>query len=162
MSISYREDIDGLRALAVSLVIFNHIGLSLFSGGYIGVDVFFVISGYLITAILVKDSLQHQFSISSFYKKRIIRLAPALHSMLLVVTLISCMLMLPHELEKYFKSLNYAIFFMAYVFMREEVGDYFSLNTDQIPLLHLWSLGVEEQFYIFWPLCLLFYSNVFL
>ena len=156
MSISYREDIDGLRALAVSLVIFNHIGLSLFAGGYIGVDVFFVISGYLITAILVKDSLQHQFSISSFYKKRIIRLAPALLSMLLVVTLISCMLMLPHELENYFKSLNYAIFFMANVFMREEVGDYFSLNTDQIPLLHLWSLGVEEQFYIFWPLCLLF------
>ncbi len=86
MSINYRPDIDGLRAIAVLLVIFNHVGWSFFSGGYIGVDIFFVISGYLITTILLKDMQQQRFSVAQFYKKRVIRLAPAYFTVLLTVS----------------------------------------------------------------------------
>lgn len=154
MSIAYRPDIDGLRAIAVSLVIFNHLGWSLFSGGYIGVDIFFVISGYLITIILTRDIQAQQFSIARFYKKRVVRLAPAYFTVLAVVSLIAWQVMLPGELTEYFKSVMYATVLIANLYMRNEVGDYFSPSVENVPLLHLWSLGVEEQFYIFWPLIL--------
>lgn len=154
MSFAYRPDIDGLRAIAVSLVIFNHLGWSLFSGGYIGVDIFFVISGYLITTILKRDIELQQFSIARFYKKRVIRLAPAYFTVLAIVSLIAWQVMLPGELTEYFKSVMYATVLIANLYMRNEVGDYFSPNVENVPLLHLWSLGVEEQFYIFWPLLL--------
>lgn len=154
MNIAYRSDIDGLRAIAVSLVIFNHLGWSLFSGGYIGVDIFFVISGYLITIILMRDIQSQQFSIAKFYKKRVVRLAPAYFTVLAVVSLIAWQVMLPDELTEYFNSVMYATVLIANIYMRNEVGDYFSPNVENVPLLHLWSLGVEEQFYIFWPLLL--------
>ncbi|KGT48202.1 MULTISPECIES: acyltransferase family protein [Acinetobacter] len=154
MSIAYRPDIDGLRAIAVSLVIFNHLGWSLFSGGYIGVDIFFVISGYLITTILTRDMQSQQFSVARFYKKRVVRLAPAYFTVLTMVSLIAWQVMFPGELTEYFKSVMYATVLMANLYMRNEVGDYFSPNVENVPLLHLWSLGVEEQFYIFWPLIL--------
>ena len=154
MSFAYRPDIDGLRAIAVLLVIFNHLGWSLFSGGYIGVDIFFVISGYLITTILTRDIELQQFSIARFYKKRVIRLAPAYFTVLAIVSLIAWQVMLPGELTEYFKSVMYATVLIANLYMRNEVGDYFSPNVENVPLLHLWSLGVEEQFYIFWPLLL--------
>lgn len=160
MSIAYRPDIDGLRAIAVSLVIFNHLGWSLFSGGYIGVDIFFVISGYLITIILTRDIQAQQFSIARFYKKRVVRLAPAYFTVLAVVSLIAWQVMLPGELTEYFKSVMYATVLIANLYMRNEVGDYFSPSVENVPLLHLWPLGVEEQFYIFWPLILwLFFSR---
>ena len=155
MSIRYNPVIDGLRALAVLLVIFNHIGIHLFSGGFIGVDIFFVISGYLITSIIYKDMKLGDFSIGSFYKKRVIRLAPAFFTVLTVVSIISWFSMLPHELAEYAKSAIYSTFLMANVYMRKEVGGYFSTSVEEVPLLHLWSLGVEEQFYLFWPLLLL-------
>ena len=148
----YRADIDGLRAIAVLLVVFNHVGWSLFSGGYIGVDVFFVISGYLITSLLVKDISEKKFSIAQFYKKRVLRLAPAYFTVLIVVSIFAWQLMLPDEIIKYVSSVIYATFLMANIYMYDEVGDYFSQTVDSIPLLHLWSLGVEEQFYIFWPI----------
>ncbi|NNH02259.1 acyltransferase family protein [Acinetobacter sp. ANC 5414] len=151
----YRSDIEGLRALAILLVIFNHINLTWFSGGFIGVDVFFVISGFLITKILHKDISNHQFSLGNFYKKRIIRLAPALFTVLTVVSVTSYFIMLPNELMEYSKSLIYSTFLLANIYMRKEAGDYFSGSVDEIPLLHLWSLGVEEQFYLVWPLLLL-------
>ncbi|WP_347464267.1 acyltransferase family protein [Acinetobacter thermotolerans] len=154
MSIAYRPDIDGLRAIAVSLVIFNHLGWSLFAGGYIGVDIFFVISGYLITTILTRDMQSQQFSVARFYKKRVVRLAPAYFTILTVVSLMAWQVMFPGELTEYFKSVMYATVLMANLYMRNEVGDYFSPNVENVPLLHLWSLGVEEQFYIFWPLIL--------
>lgn len=160
MSIAYRPDIDGLRAIAVSLVIFNHLGWSLFSGGYIGVDIFFVISGYLITIILTRDIQAQQFSIARFYTKRVVRLAPAYFTVLAVVSLIAWQVMLPGELTEYFKSVMYATVLIANLYMRNEVGDYFSPSVENVPLLHLWSLGVEEQFYIFWPLILwLFFTR---
>ncbi|MFH7765009.1 acyltransferase family protein [Acinetobacter sp. BSP-28] len=157
MNFSYRADIDGLRAIAVLLVIFNHIGISFFSGGYIGVDVFFVISGYLITLILTHDIQSKRFSIARFYKKRVVRLAPAYFTVLSVVSVIAWQVMLPGELTQYFDSVMYATLLMANIYMRNEVGDYFSQGAEGIPLLHLWSLGVEEQFYIFWPLLLLLF-----
>lgn len=155
MSLKYTPDIDGLRALAVMLVVFNHINISLFSGGFIGVDIFFVISGYLITAIIYKEMTEKHFSIGHFYKKRVIRLAPAFFTVLLITSVFSLWVMLPNELLEYVKSIVYSTFLMANVYMRKEVGGYFSTSADEIPLLHLWSLGVEEQFYIFWPLLLL-------
>lgn len=155
----YRADIDGLRAIAVLLVVFNHVGWSLFSGGYIGVDVFFVISGYLITSLLVKDISEKKFSIAQFYKKRVLRLAPAYFTVLIVVSIFAWQLMLPDEIIKYVSSVIYATFLMANIYMYDEVGDYFSQTVDSIPLLHLWSLGVEEQFYIFWPIFLLIIFN---
>ena len=159
MNFSYRADIDGLRAIAVLLVIFNHIGLSFFSGGYIGVDVFFVISGYLITIILTHDIQSKRFSIARFYKKRVVRLAPAYFTVLSVVSIVAWQVMLPGELTEYFDSVMYATLLMANIYMRNEVGDYFSQDAEGIPLLHLWSLGVEEQFYIFWPLLLLLFAG---
>jgi peptidoglycan/LPS O-acetylase OafA/YrhL len=157
MSVAYRADIDGLRAIAVLLVIFNHLGWSLFSGGYVGVDIFFVISGYLISLILVKDLATDRFSVARFYKKRVIRLAPAYFTVLTVVSIVAWQVMLPDELSKYAESALYGTFLMANLYMSREVGDYFSQSVDTIPLLHLWSLGVEEQFYIFWPLALLLF-----
>lgn len=155
MSIAYRADIDGLRAIAVLLVVFNHLGWSWFSGGYIGVDIFFVISGYLITSILSQQMHEQRFSVAEFYKKRVVRLAPAFFTVLLAVSVMAWQVMLPDELIKYAHSAIYGTFLMGNVYMRDEVGDYFSQGVDSIPLLHLWSLGVEEQFYIFWPLILL-------
>lgn len=157
MNFSYRADIDGLRAIAVLLVIFNHVGLSFFSGGYIGVDIFFVISGYLITFILTHDIQCKRFSIARFYKKRVVRLAPAYFTVLSVVSIIAWQVMLPGDLTQYFDSVMYVTLLMANIYMRNEVGDYFSQDAEGIPLLHLWSLGVEEQFYIFWPLLLLLF-----
>ncbi|WP_298146476.1 acyltransferase family protein [uncultured Acinetobacter sp.] len=154
MSVAYRADIDGLRAIAVLLVVFNHLGWSWFSGGYIGVDIFFVISGYLITSILIKQLTEQRFSIAHFYKKRVLRLAPAFFTVLATVSVLAWQVMLPDELIKYAQSALYGTFLMANLHMQNEVGDYFSQSVDTIPLLHLWSLGVEEQFYIFWPLIL--------
>lgn len=160
MSVAYRADIDGLRAIAVLLVLFNHLGWSWFAGGYIGVDIFFVISGYLISSILVKDLAAQRFSIAKFYKKRVLRLAPAYFSVLAVVSVLAWQVMLPDELMKYAQSALHGTFFMANFYMSKEVGDYFSQSVDSIPLLHLWSLAVEEQFYIFWPLILLLLFKV--
>ncbi len=156
MNISYRPDIDGLRTIAVLLVIFNHLGVSFFSGGFIGVDIFFVISGFLITSTLVKDMSDHKYSIGNFYKKRVVRLAPAYFLVLLFVAAFSFKVFLPNELVSFFKSLIYSTFFTANIFMQKEAGNYFSANTQEVPLLHLWSLAVEEQFYIFWPVLLFF------
>ncbi|CAK2197196.1 acyltransferase family protein [Vibrio crassostreae] len=158
--ISYKPEIDALRALAVALVIFDHIKIEFFSGGYVGVDVFFVISGYLITSIVRKEILNQNFSFALFYKKRILRLAPALYFMLFVVLICSLMLLLPHELERVSLSSIYSNFFMANFYMWKEVGGYFGSN-EGVPLLHLWSLSVEEQFYIFWPIILITSISIF-
>lgn len=161
MSIKYRPDIDGLRALAVLLVIFNHLKISLFSGGFIGVDIFFVISGYLITSIMVKDIADRKFSFGTFYKKRVIRLAPAYFTVLLATTIMSFFVLLPNELSEYFKSLIYSTFMLANIYMAFNVGDYFSNSSDEIFLLHLWSLAVEEQFYLVWPLIIILLFKLF-
>lgn len=155
MNISYRPEIDGLRTISVMLVILHHLGWSFIPGGYIGVDIFFVISGYLITKIVTQEIRENRFSIGQFYKRRIIRLAPALITVLIATSIVSLIIMLPAELINYFNSVIYASLFSANFYMWKEVGGYFGAQAEFIPLLHLWSLAVEEQFYIFWPIVLL-------
>lgn len=159
MNIKYRSEIDGLRAIAVLLVIFNHLGATLVSGGFVGVDIFFVISGFLITSIIKQEVEDKTFSFRNFYKKRIIRLAPAYFLVLLATTLAMLFMATPNEFLAYAKSVLYSSVFAANFYMWRELGGYFSANAELTPLLHLWSLGIEEQFYIFWPVILIILSG---
>ncbi|WP_165356446.1 acyltransferase family protein [Sphingosinicella sp. BN140058] len=150
---AYRADIDGLRTLAVLPVVFNHIGMRGFGGGYVGVDIFFVISGYLITGILVRDLALGRYSIADFYRRRVLRIFPALFLVLGVTTAIACMAMLPNELIRYAHSLMATTLFGSNILFFSESG-YFDAESHVKPLLHTWSLAIEEQFYILWPLLL--------
>jgi peptidoglycan/LPS O-acetylase OafA/YrhL len=150
----YRSDIDGLRAVAVVAVILFHLHVGGFSGGYVGVDIFFVISGYLITGLIYGDMQSQQFSIKGFYIRRIRRLAPALLSTLFVVTVFAYFILKPEEMRSFGSSLAFQLGSLQNFFFLSE-GEYF-LGSDLKPLLHTWSLAVEEQFYLFWPLLLLF------
>ncbi|WP_165743743.1 acyltransferase family protein [Pseudoalteromonas sp. Z9A6] len=152
---TFRPEIDGLRTISLFLVVFHHLGYELFSGGFIGVDVFFVISGFLITSIIQKEIISNRFSLHAFYKRRILRLAPAYFTVIITVSVVATHVLLPTDLISYFESVNYANFFLANFFMWSDVGGYFGVGGDFTPLLHLWSLAVEEQFYIFWPLFLI-------
>lgn len=147
----YREEIDGLRAIAVLLVISHHFGITLFQGGFIGVDIFFVISGFLITSIVKKEIENKEFSFRNFYKKRFLRLAPAYYLIIIICFILSVFLLAPLELISFSKSTLFSSVFAANFYVLREVGGYFSTKAENIPLLHLWSLGVEEQFYLIWP-----------
>ena len=147
----YRKEIDGLRAVAVLPVILFHGGFSVFSGGYIGVDIFFVISGYLITSIILDEKTNNIFSIISFYERRARRILPALSIVLFFTTIAAFILMPANLLTSYSKSLFSVATFSSNVFFFLTSG-YFSTAADEKPLLHTWSLAVEEQYYIFFPI----------
>jgi peptidoglycan/LPS O-acetylase OafA/YrhL len=151
---SYRPDIDGLRAVAVLLVVGFHAFPSLMAGGYVGVDIFFVISGFLITGLLLADLKRKEFSFANFYGRRIRRIFPALLPVLVVSFAAGWVVLLPWD----FTSLGLNIFggaaFSSNLVLLRETS-YFGLAAAQKPLLHLWSLGIEEQFYIVWPVLLL-------
>ena len=149
----YRTDIDGLRALAVLPILFNHAGVRGFGGGYVGVDVFFVISGFLITGILLRDLEAKRHSIVEFYRRRALRIMPALCAMLLIVTLVSLATLLPGETVRFARSVGATLLFGSNILFLSEAG-YFDVASHTKPLLHTWSLAVEEQFYILWPLLL--------
>ncbi len=149
----YRADIDGLRALAVLPIIFNHVGMRGFAGGFVGVDIFFVISGYLITAIMARDMQAGRHSIALFYRRRILRILPALFAMLLLVTPLAVLTLLPGEVVRFARSLAATAAFASNVGFYLESG-YFDASSHVKPLLHTWSLAIEEQFYILWPLLL--------
>jgi peptidoglycan/LPS O-acetylase OafA/YrhL len=149
----HRPDIDGLRAVAILPVLLFHAHVPGFRGGFVGVDVFFVISGYLITGILCKDIARDRFSILRFYERRIRRIFPALMAMLGVVAAVGYAWLLPQELRPLARSLIPATLFVSNIFFFREVG-YFNGASELKPLLHTWSLAVEEQFYIFFPLYL--------
>jgi peptidoglycan/LPS O-acetylase OafA/YrhL len=153
MSLAYRADIDGLRAIAVGSVVLFHGHIPPFDGGYVGVDVFFVISGFLITSILDRDITQRRFSLVDFYDHRIRRIFPALFLVLAVVTLLAAFVLTPREMRQYASSLGPSALFYANIHF-ESVLDYFGPRADDVPLLHLWSLAVEEQFYILFPVLL--------
>ncbi|QFZ81289.1 acyltransferase family protein [Variovorax paradoxus] len=149
----YRPDIDGLRAIAVGSVLAYHAFPSLLPGGFIGVDVFFVISGFLITTILLQSLAAGDFTYRDFYERRIRRIFPALVLVLLATLAFGWYVLLPGEFSQLGKqTTGGAAFFANLVFLGE--AGYFDATAETKPLLHLWSLGIEEQFYIFWPLLL--------
>ena len=153
MAIDYRPDIDGLRAVAVLSVIVYHAGLKWLSGGYFGVDVFFVISGFLITSILYGELRDGNFSILRFYDRRVRRILPALCLVLLVSSFVAVFLLSPMELRSFGQSTTATALFLSNFFFWQEAG-YFAPHADELPLLHTWSLAVEEQFYIAFPIVL--------
>jgi peptidoglycan/LPS O-acetylase OafA/YrhL len=150
---TYRPEIDGLRALAVVPVILFHAGFPQVRGGYLGVDIFFVISGYLITRILCQDLASGAFSIFRFYERRARRILPALVVVILFTLPFALLWMPPDAMSSYFRSVIAAATFWSNVHFWQASG-YFSPNADEQPLLHTWSLAVEEQFYIVFPLLL--------
>ncbi|MBP6115300.1 MAG: acyltransferase [Neisseriaceae bacterium] len=152
-TIQYRPDIDGLRALAVVAVIIFHLNPAWLPGGFLGVDFFFVISGYLITAIIYKQAAAGRFSFVTFYTRRIKRILPLFFTVLFVTTLASLLLLVAQDLEGYLHTATYAVQFRANFAFGQ--SSYFDVATNEKPLLHLWSLAVEEQFYFVWPLVLL-------
>lgn len=149
----YRRDIDGLRAIAVLVIVLGHLGVRGFGGGFVGVDVFFVISGFLITGILSRDLAAGRHSIAEFYARRVIRIFPALFAMLIVVSILAMIFLLPGELVAYGRSVAATVLFGSNILFLNEAG-YFAAASHIKPLLHTWSLGVEEQFYLVWPLLL--------
>ncbi len=158
-SFQYRSDIDGLRAIAVICVIIFHAFPGLMRGGFIGVDLFFVISGYLITKIIVNDVNTGSFMFLEFYSKRIKRIVPALLLVLVSTYLVGIFVLLPVEINQLGSHIGSGALFFSNFRLWEEVG-YFDRVAETKPLLHLWSLSVEEQFYILWPVIVWFaYKN---
>ncbi|WP_422031429.1 acyltransferase family protein, partial [Roseovarius sp.] len=145
----YRPDIDGLRTVAVVPVLLFHAGLGL-SGGFIGVDVFFVISGYLITTLLLGEMDERRFSLLGFYERRARRILPALFTVLIATTVAALLLMTPTDLVSYAKSAASTAGFLANIWFYTQEG-YFTEAAELKPLLHTWSLGVEEQYYLLFP-----------
>lgn len=145
--------LDGLRALAVSLVVLFHSGLQVFSQGYVGVDVFFVISGFLITGIICDGIERQSFTFSQFYVRRILRLIPALLVVLLATGVISRIIFSADAANAVSESGIFATLSLSNIYFWNTI-DYFNQNTELMPILHTWSLAVEEQFYLIWPLAI--------
>lgn len=149
----YRADIDGLRAIAVLSVVFFHAGLTGFTGGFVGVDIFFVISGFLITSILIRDIEAGRFSLARFYQRRTKRIIPALVAVWIGVGCFGYFALLPKDLSDLGFSLATSALFISNLFFFADTG-YFASASEYKPLLHTWSLSIEEQFYLVWPLAL--------
>ncbi|HEW9969939.1 TPA: acyltransferase family protein [Enterobacter cloacae] len=153
MSIKYRTEIDGLRAIAVLAVIIYHAFPSVLPGGFVGVDIFFVISGFLITGIIIKELQGGGFSIVRFYERRARRILPALFFVVVVVSPFAYLWLLPSDFDSFLKSIIAVLTFTSNFLFASESG-YFAPNVELKPLLHTWTLAVEEQYYIFFPLLL--------
>ena len=152
---NYRSEIDGLRALAVLPVLFFHAGFDVMAGGFIGVDVFFVISGYLITTIILTEIESDSFSLIKFYDRRARRILPALIITMLISSLVAPALLLSDPLENFGQSIVSTVFFANNIVLYLTTG-YWDLQSEFKPLIHTWSLGIEEQFYLIFPLLLIF------
>ena len=146
--ISFRGDINGLRAIAVLAVVLYHADIGPFKGGWLGVDIFFVISGYLISNIIISELNNNSFSFSNFYIRRVRRILPALFSTLIFTIPFSYLLLTPKGMMEYTKSVVSSIFFYANYYF-QNLDFYNAEPTKVMPLLHTWSLSIEEQFYLF-------------
>jgi peptidoglycan/LPS O-acetylase OafA/YrhL len=155
MKMPYRPDIDALRAVAVLAVVTFHLDKRICPGGFVGVDVFFVISGYLITAQIYKEIVDKSFSLTDFYRRRINRLMPALLAMLVCTLAVGVIILSPFDLLRLAKSALLSATGFSNIFLWTQYGNYFNSGSAEAPLLHTWSLAVEEQFYLVWPLGLL-------
>jgi len=143
--LDYRPEIDGLRALAILPVVLFHAGFTAFSGGYIGVDVFFVISGYLITLIIARELENGRFTLVGFYERRVRRIIPALVVVTLFCIPIAYATLTPTNLQGFMRSLIATAVFSSNLLFWREVG-YFTTESEEKPLVHTWSLAVEEQY----------------
>lgn len=152
--ITYRREIDGLRALAVVPVMLFHAGFKTFSGGFVGVDVFFVISGYLITSIIVAEKQAGRFTLSSFYERRARRILPALFLVIFACLPAARLMLLPSDMKDFSQSIA-AVSVFASNFLFWQKSGYFDSAAELRPLLHTWSLAVEEQYYVLFPIFLL-------
>ncbi|MCJ8292765.1 MAG: acyltransferase [Colwellia sp.] len=154
----YRADIDGLRAIAVLSVIIFHLDKNILPGGFVGVDILFVLSGYLISLYIYEKMAQGQFSITEFYRRRIKRIAPVMLAVLLFVLIVSQLLLLPKDAKAVSESVIWSLLSMVNIhFYLSQDTSYFAAAMDEKPLLHFWSLAVEEQFYLVWPAILLIF-----
>lgn len=163
--LSYRKELDGLRALAVLAVIIYHAnleigGVQIFKGGFFGVDVFFVLSGYLITGIIRKQKDNSSFSIIDFYWRRAKRIVPALLVMLLITSIVAYFILLPNDLVSYTQTLQSALYFGSNYFFYGE-DSYIAESSIYKPLLHTWSLAVEWQFYLVYPIIIWVIKKIF-
>lgn len=161
MSLKYRPDIDGLRAIAVLAVIFFHANIPGFSGGYVGVDIFFVISGFLITSIILKDIESGNFSIWRFYERRIRRIFPPLFLVIIFSLVTGGFVFDTKTFQDLGASITAATLFISNIYFWHDTGGYFAAPSIQKPLLHTWSLAVEEQFYILFPLLIIWIKRSF-
>jgi peptidoglycan/LPS O-acetylase OafA/YrhL len=151
---AHRPDIDGLRGVAVGLVVAYHAFPKFRTGGFVGVDVFFVISGYLITQLVLAGLRAGSFSLGEFYRRRVRRIVPALLVVIAACCIFGWLVLLPNELRWLGRSISWCASFLANMFFAR-TGGYFDRTAELNPLLHLWSLGVEEQFYLAWPVLLI-------
>lgn len=150
----HRADIDGLRAIAILPILLFHAGVSALAGGFVGVDIFFVISGFLITSIIVRSLERGSFTLAGFYRRRVVRIFPALFAMLTIVLALGATFLLPGEFHRLANSTMAALGFASNLHFWQ-ISDYFAPSAELMPLLHTWSLGVEEQFYILFPLAMI-------
>lgn len=155
----FRRDIEGLRAVAIAPIVLYHAGLSVVEGGFVGVDIFFVVSGYLITSLIYPSILDRRFSTASFYFRRIVRIFPALLLMLALVCLFGALTLFPIGLRALGQAAAAAAAFGSNIYFWRTLS-YFDPTGDLHPLLHTWSLGVEEQFYLFYPVALILLARL--
>ena len=148
-----RDDIQALRAISVISVICFHAGVPGFSGGFLGVDIFFAISGYLMAQVIYRDHVEHSFRFRDFYMRRARRILPALYLTLMMCTALSWFIQFPSEFEDFTDALAGSVLFLANAVLMNQSSGYFATTLENHPLLHMWSLSVEEQFYLLFPLC---------
>jgi peptidoglycan/LPS O-acetylase OafA/YrhL len=158
--ISYRKDLNGLRALSVLAVVFYHSDIEVFKGGWLGVDIFFVISGYLISNIIVSELNSNTFSFKKFYIRRIRRIIPALFSFISTSTFFAYWLLTPKAIVEYVNSVTASIFFYANYYF-QNLDFYTSESLKLNPTIHTWSLAIEEQFYLVFPLIAVIFYRYF-
>ncbi|MDR6956735.1 peptidoglycan/LPS O-acetylase OafA/YrhL [Pseudomonas brassicacearum] len=151
----YRLDIDGLRSVAVIAVLIHHLNASLLPGGFVGVDIFFVISGFLITSQVFSEIKQNTFSLKRFYQRRINRIVPAVATVLLASVVAGAFILSPADLTRLNVSALFSLLGISNIYIWMRYGNYFASDASEAPLLHTWSLGIEEQFYVIWPLLIL-------
>lgn len=151
----YRPEVDGLRAVAVIAVVFFHAGIKFFSGGYIGVDIFFVISGYLITSLILEDLKEKKFKLVEFYERRARRILPALFLVMFICIPFSWSWMPLDTFKEFSQSLLAVSLFGSNILFWRQKSHYFNPAADEKPLLHTWSLAIEEQYYLIFPIFLL-------